>query len=129
MSGELFWLALSAALCIVLWIPYGAVHASIVGFRAGTTDVPKSSELPEWGKRSRRVHMNMVESLAPFAILVLILNVSGKADPSTVTAAATFFLARVAHAIFYTIGVPYLRTVAYSVGWLVCIYLLWQILA
>ncbi len=129
MSGELFWLALSAALCIVLWIPYGAVHASIVGLRVGTTDVPKSSELPEWGKRSHRVHMNMVESLAPFAILVLILNVSGKADPSTVTAAATFFFARVAHAILYTFGVPYLRTVAYTVGWLACVYLLWQIFA
>lgn len=129
MSGELIWLALSAALCLVLWLPYGAAHANVVGFKVGTTDVPDSSVLPEWGRRSHRVHMNMVESLAPFAVLVLILSVSGKADPSTATAAASFFFARLAHAVLYTLGIPYLRTVAFAIGWFACLYLLWQIFA
>jgi uncharacterized MAPEG superfamily protein len=129
MTGELFWLAMSAALGLVLWIPYTAVGASVVGIRSGTTDVPKHSEFPEWAQRSHRVHMNLVESLAPFAILVLILSITGKADPATSTAAATFFFARVAHAIIYTMGIPYLRTLAYTIGWLACLYLLWQIIA
>ena len=33
------------------------------------------------------------------------------------------------HAIVYTLGVPYLRTPAYAISWLVCLYLLWQVLA
>jgi len=127
MAGELFWLALSAGLGLILWIPYTTAGAGVFGLKSGTTDVPKYSALPEWAQRSQRVHMNLVESLAPFAILVLILNVSGKADAATVTAAATFFYARVAHAVIYTMGIPFLRTVAYTVGWLVCLFLLWQI--
>ncbi|USG62738.1 MAPEG family protein [Sneathiella marina] len=128
MTGELFWLAMSAALGLILWIPYTAAGAGVVGFKSGTTDVPKPANLPEWAQRSHRVHMNLVESLAPFAVLVLILSISGKADASTSTAAAAFFFARVAHAIIYTMGIPFLRTVAYTVGWVACLYLLWQIL-
>lgn len=129
MTGELFWLAMSAALGLILWIPYTAAGAGVVGLKSGTTDVPNHADFPGWAQRSHRVHMNLVESLAPFAVLVLILSVTGKADAATSTAAATFFFARVAHAIIYTMGIPYLRTIAYTVGWVACLYLLWQILA
>ena len=128
MTGELYWLALSVGLGLVLWIPYTALYAGVAGLKAGTTDLPPTSKLPDWARRSHRAHMNLVESLAPFAILILILHVSGKADSATVTAAAIFFFARVAHAILYTLGIPYVRTLAFTVGWLVCLYLLWQLL-
>lgn len=128
MSGELFWLALTVALCVVIWIPYTALYGGIVGLKSGTTDVPPTARLPEWAQRCHRAHMNLIETLVPFAILILMLNVTGKADSTTVAAAAVFFFARVAHAAIYAMGIPFLRTPAFAVSWLVCLYLLWQVL-
>ena len=128
MSGELYWLALSAGLALFLWIPYTALYAGLVGFRAGSTDLPPTDKLPVWAKRSNRAHLNLLESLVPFAVLILVLNVSGKADQSTVTAAAIFFWARVAHVIVYTAGIPFARTPAFAIGSFASLYLLWQTL-
>ena len=73
--------------------------------------------------------MNLIETLIPFATLIIMLKVLGKADTATATAAATFFFARVVHVVVYSMGVPFLRTPAFAVSWLVCLYLLWQVLA
>ncbi len=129
MSGEMFWLALSVGLCLVIWIPYAGLYAGIAGIRAGTTDLPPTSKLPDWAKRCHRAHMNLIEILVPFAILVLMLQLLGKTSSSTATAALIFFFARLAHGVLYTVGVPYLRTPAFAVSWLVCLYLLWQVFA
>ncbi len=128
MTGDFYWLALTVGLCLVIWIPYTALYGGIVGIKAGTTEVPPTVKLPAWAQRCHRAHMNLVETLAPFAILVVMLNVSGKSDGSTAMAAAIFFFARVAHAGLYTLGVPFLRTPAFAVSWLVCLYLLWRVL-
>ncbi len=129
MSGELFWLALTVGLCLVIWVPYTALYGGIVGIKAGTTDLPPTSKLPHWAKRCHRAHMNLIEILVPFAVLVLMLQLLGKTSGGTATAAAIFFFARLAHAGLYTLGVPYLRTPTFAVSWLVCLYLLWQVLA
>ena len=71
--------------------------------------------------------MNLIEVLVPFAILILMLQILDKSSSATATAAAIFFFARIAHVIFYTLAVPYLRTPAFAVSWLVCLYLLWQV--
>lgn len=129
MSGEMFWLALSVGLCLVIWIPYTSLYAGLVGIKAGSTDLPPTAQLPDWAKRCHRAHMNLLEVLLPFATLVLMLQILGKSSGGVATAAAIFFFARIAHAIVYTLGVPYLRTPAYAVSWLVCLYLFWQVLA
>lgn len=77
----------------------------------GNRDTPLA--VPAWIERVRRAHMNMVENLAPFAALVLAAHVTGKADDTTALGAQLFFVARVAHAAIYIIGIPYLRTAAF----------------
>ena len=54
-----------------------------------------------------------------------LLQILGKS--SGATAAAIFFFARIAHVVVYTLSIPYLRTPAFSVSWLTCLYLLWQV--
>ena len=127
MSGDMFWLALSVGLCLVIWIPYTLPYLGLVGIRAGTTDLPPTQQLPDWAKRCHRAHMNLIEVLVPFAILILMLQILDKSNDTTATAAAVFFFARIAHFIFYASGTPYLRTPAFAVSWLVCLYLLWQV--
>jgi uncharacterized MAPEG superfamily protein len=55
-----------------------------------------------------------VQNLAPFAILVLVAQVSGKANATTALGASIFFWARVAHAAVYIAGIKYLRTFLFA---------------
>ena len=58
----------------------------------------------------------MVENLVLFAALVLIAAVAGKANATTAIGAAIFFWARLAYAVIYLVGIPWLRTAAWFVS-------------
>jgi uncharacterized MAPEG superfamily protein len=66
--------------------------------------------------RARRAHRNMLESLPLFIALVLIAQIAGKADATTLLGAQLFFWGRVAHWLIYLAGIPWLRTVAWAVS-------------
>jgi len=66
--------------------------------------------------RARRAHLNMVENMVLFAVLVLIAHVAGKANATTAMGALVFFWARIVYALIYLLGVPWLRTVAWLVS-------------
>lgn len=126
MNGELVWLALTCGLILLLWVPYILSRITTSGLMEAMRVPTDPEALPGWAKRCYRAHMNLVENLAPFAALVLILTVSGKANGATVTAAAIFFFARVAHAGIYIMGIPYARTGIFALGWAVCLFLFLQ---
>ncbi len=126
MSGEMLWLGLCVLLALVIWIPYATLYAGIAGFPGATYKRPPTEDLPEWAKRMHRAHMNLLEVLLPFAILVLMLKTLGKTDARTANAAMVFFFARVVHAAVYPTGIPFVRSLAFAVSWLCCLYLLWR---
>jgi uncharacterized MAPEG superfamily protein len=72
--------------------------------------------LTGWAGRAYRAHHNMLENLVLFAALVLIATVAGKTNSSTLLGAQLFFWARLAYAVIYLAGVPYLRTAAWLVS-------------
>jgi uncharacterized MAPEG superfamily protein len=72
--------------------------------------------LPNWVERARRAHTNMVENLAPFAVLVLVAHVTGKANATTAFGAQLFFGARIAHTIIYVAGIPVARTLVFALA-------------
>lgn len=59
-----------------------------------------------------RAHANAVENLVVFAALVLTANAAGISNGAIATAAMVFFWARVVHALAYTFGVPWVRTLS-----------------
>lgn len=63
-----------------------------------------------WVGRAYRAHHNMLESLVLFAALVLIAVVSGKTNATTLLGAQIFVWARLAYALVYLAGIPWLRT-------------------
>lgn len=63
-----------------------------------------------WAGRAQRAHLNMLESLVLFAALVLAAVVAGKTNAMTALGAQLFFWARLAYAIVYLAGVPWVRT-------------------
>ena len=63
-----------------------------------------------WAGRAARAHRNMLESLVLFAALVLIAVAAGKTNATTLLGAQLFFWARLAYAVVYVAGIPWLRT-------------------
>ena len=72
--------------------------------------------VPAWIERGRRAHANMVENLVPFACLVLVAHLGGKANATTAFASQLFLAARVAYTLIYLGGIPLLRTLVFGVG-------------
>jgi uncharacterized MAPEG superfamily protein len=125
MSRELFWLTLTVALTGLLWIPYILDRCKVRGLKA-TMDNPKPNDTPQspWAMRLYFAHTNAVENLVIFAPLVLILDSLNISTAVTVLACAIFFWARLAHAVLYALGVPVLRTTAFTVGFICQVVLL-----
>jgi uncharacterized MAPEG superfamily protein len=69
-----------------------------------------------WVGRGQRAHRNMLENLVLFAALVLVAVVAQKTNSTTLMGAQIFFWARVAYALIYLIGIPWLRTAVWSVS-------------
>jgi uncharacterized MAPEG superfamily protein len=66
--------------------------------------------------RAQRAYLNMLENLPLFIALVLIAQIAGKANSTTLLGAELFFWGRVAHWLIYLVGIPWLRTLAWIVS-------------
>ena len=130
MTPDLTWLAWSAALTAVLWIPFIVGQTITTGMiTAARYKDPTPPEVPAWVKRCNRAHLNAVETLAPFAVVVLIAHVIGAANETTAMWAAVFFYARLAHAVVYWFGIPFVRTLAFTVGLIATLVIFWQVIS
>jgi len=74
------------------------------------------SALTGWAGRAYRAHHNMLENLVLFAALVLICAVTNKTNATTLLGAQLFFWARLAYAVIYLAGIPFLRTAVWLVS-------------
>ncbi len=118
MSTDLTMLAYTALLTFVLAFPpvIALMLKRGLPFAAGNRDEPY--ELPVWGERAGRAHRNMLENLPIFAALVLVAHVAGASNEITAFGATLFFWGRVAHALIYIAGIPWLRTAAFGVSFI-----------
>jgi uncharacterized MAPEG superfamily protein len=119
MSKELMWLTFTIILTGVLWVPYIIDRVKVRGLMGAMAN-PSRNDIPQtpWAQRLYFAHTNAVDNLVIFAPLVLILDNLGHSTQSTVIACAVYFWARLAHAIIYAFGIPVLRTLAFTVGFL-----------
>jgi len=81
--------------------------------------------LTGWAGRAERAHFNMLESLVLFAALVAVAVLSNKTNSATLMGAQIFVWARLAYALIYLVGIPWLRTLVWfaSIIGLVIIFL------
>jgi uncharacterized MAPEG superfamily protein len=119
MTRELLWLTLTVILTGLMWVPYTLDRVMVRGLKA-TLDNPSRNDKPQspWAQRLYFAHTNAVENLVIFASLVLILDSMGHSTESTAIACAVYFWARLVHAVIYALGIPVLRTLAFTVGFL-----------
>jgi uncharacterized MAPEG superfamily protein len=99
------------------WIPYVVAQVKTNGFLAPPNYVdPTPRPLPNWGKRADRAHLSAVEVFAPFAALVIVAQLAGKANAVTASRATSFFWLRLAHAVVYLLAIPSVRTLFVTLG-------------
>jgi uncharacterized MAPEG superfamily protein len=129
LTTELRLLTYTAFICLVVWIPYALAAiktrglSRAVGYPSGGTE-----DLPAWAQRAQRAHMNLVENLAPFAVLVLVAHAMGVSNAATVLGAQIFFWARIVHIGVMLAGIPWLRTLAFAAAMIGNLLILGQIL-
>ena len=116
MTPDLQMLVWSAALALVQMLVAVAGAQSQLGLPMLAGNREDLPAVTGWGGRARRAHLNMLESLLVFAIVVLVAHVAGRANESTALGAMLFFWGRVAYAIIYVVGLPWLRTAAWAVS-------------
>jgi uncharacterized MAPEG superfamily protein len=72
--------------------------------------------------------MNAVENLVVFGALALAVTMTGSSNEVTAAASAAYFWARLVHGVFYTVKLPFVRTLAWITGVGACLTLAYQIL-
>jgi uncharacterized MAPEG superfamily protein len=129
MKPELLYLTLAAAFTGLLWLPYILDRIAV----RGPMDAVGYPENPRpqsgWAQRMQKAHANAVENLVVFATLVLVVNALGISNAAVAGACMVYFWARVVHAAAYTFAIPWVRTLAFAVGFGAQAVLAWQILA
>jgi uncharacterized MAPEG superfamily protein len=101
----------------LFWLPYILDRIAVRGLMP-TMANPNPMDKPQsaWAQRMTAAHTNAVENLVIFAPLVLATQHLSIATPITAFACALYFWSRLAHVIVYTLGIPVLRTLAFTGG-------------
>jgi uncharacterized MAPEG superfamily protein len=128
MTIDLRFLAYTAMLTAALWVPYVVSQVKANGFlNPGNYLDPTPRPVPLWGKRADRTYLNAVETFAPFAALVIIAQLAGKANSMTAFWATSFFWLRLTHAVVYLLGIPYIRTLVFTLGFVAVAGIFWEV--
>jgi uncharacterized MAPEG superfamily protein len=129
MSTDLKYLALTAILTASLWIPYVVAQVKTNGpLKPANYIDPTPRPLPDWGKRANRTYINAVETFAPFAALVIVAHLAGKANAMTAFWATCYFWLRLAHAGVFLLGLPLVRTVLFTLGYIAVAGIFWEVI-
>ncbi|MEQ8691887.1 MAG: MAPEG family protein [Pseudomonadales bacterium] len=116
MTTDLYMLLFSILLFFVIIMIQAllAIGQNGLAAQAGSRDnLPEPTMLRQ---RLQRLTANLQENLVMFALLVLIAHAAGVSNESTALGATIFFYARVAHAIVYATGLPWVRPLTWAVA-------------
>ena len=116
MTAGLTWLGWTAALAFVQMCATAGLLTATQGL--GVALGNRAGFAPPEGvlARAMRAHRNMVESFAVFAAAMLTVHIAGRENALSTLGGALFFFGRLAYLAIYVAGIPYARTVAWSVA-------------
>ena len=128
MTADLAYLSYTALLTASLWIPYVVCQVMTNGpLQPGNYRDPTPRPVPLWGKRAERVYLNAIEVFASFAVLVILVHMTGKSSDMTIFWTKWFFWVRLVHAVVYWFAIPFIRTLAFTAGFVAVIGVFWQL--
>ena len=117
LSPDLYWLAMTGLMTALLWAP----HILNIIIREGVVAAFLDPEAliepqPRWAQRAKRAHINAQLNFGLFAGLIIAAHLTGVSPETLGLLAMIYFIARLAHYIVYTLGIPFLRPVLFVVG-------------
>ena len=116
MSPDLKLLVWAVALTLVQAV-ISAIGAQLqVGLPMLAGNRENMPPLTGWADRAARAHRNMLENLVLFVALVLVAQVTGKANAMTAMGAELFFWARLVYVPVFLAGIPWVRTGVWAVS-------------
>jgi len=127
MKPELMYLTWSVLLAIVHMLITVVALFSHSGLMVTVGNRANLPELPGWGGRAVRANDNMAQNLVLFAAVVLAVVVTGTTNPTTLLGAQLFFWGRIAYAVCYIGGLPWLRTGSWLVSIAGVLLIVWQL--
>lgn len=114
MTQELYWLTLTAFMTSLFFLPYVLNRISMQGLFGSMGYLPiNDPEPPAWAMRAMAAHKVAMENLPIFAALILASHLTGISNSITSTAAMVYFFGMMTHYVVFTLGIPYVRTVAF----------------
>jgi uncharacterized MAPEG superfamily protein len=129
MKSELVSLAWISTFTALMWVPY-VLNRIAAGGLAATVGYPADPvPLAPWAQRLRAAHLNAVENLVVFAALLIAAELLGLGGPALAFAGTLYFWSRMLHAIVYTAGISWVRTLAFAGGFAAQMIVAWQLLA
>ena len=116
MNPALTYLTWAALLTALMWVPYILDRFKVWGI-VSTVSYPENPPPPSpWAGRAKKAHANAVENLAVFAVLVLAANALNAVNGTVEMAALIYLWARVVHFAVYVLAIPWVRTLAFLIG-------------
>jgi uncharacterized MAPEG superfamily protein len=116
---------MSIELTLLIWSVALAIIQMLIAFigitlEFGLPDLPGGHQkLPpanSFPGRAQSASHNMLQSLVPFAALVLVAEVANRTNASTGLGVEVFFVSRLVYAVIGMIGLPWLRTAVWCVS-------------
>jgi uncharacterized MAPEG superfamily protein len=121
----LIWSAVLALIQMLVAVAGAQAQVSLPVLAGNRDNMPP---LTGWALRATRAHLNLLESLTVFAILVLVGFATDRLNETTALGANLFFWGRVGYAVIYLAGIPWLRTLVWGVSFVGLLVILSQLL-
>jgi uncharacterized MAPEG superfamily protein len=127
MSVALTYLVWTALITVLMWIPYTLQLIQGQGLTVAVGNRDNVKPMAPWAERCKRAHRNSVENLVVFAVLVLAAQAVGNTSSAIGTAAMVYFWARLVYFLVYAVGLPWVRTLVWTVGWICLLVIVWKL--
>lgn len=116
MSTELLMLAAAGGFILLLTLIQGTRNIILLGLVTAAGNQHDIAPWQGWNDRLNRAIRNQIEAIAVFAPVLITVELAELTNQTTAIGAQLFVVARIAHAIVYTAGIPWLRTTVWAIG-------------
>jgi uncharacterized MAPEG superfamily protein len=116
MKPELNLLVWATALTVVQVLVAVSAAFTQVGLMKLVGNREDMPRLIGWVGRAERAHVNILQNLVLFAVLVIVAVLTNRTNDMTLLGAQLFFWGRVAYALIYLAGIQWLRTLSWVVS-------------
>jgi uncharacterized MAPEG superfamily protein len=127
MSIEMRYLLAAVVLTALLRVPWLLNKVSVRGLQKISGYPSESEPLAAWARRLWYAHEDALDNLILFTPLILLLEATEVSSAISRLAAATYFWARLAHAIVYAFAIPWLKMLAYITAFTSLLVLAWEL--